>query len=392
MLGLPCNKPPPVPQPKCGETLECLGMSAQCFSGYGAWSHAEPVPGGAQCIECFMQRVRDQSGDYRQKESRQMIQNNCPYADHHALSNFLECFCYEGDNVFAPWPSTTTTTPAPKPLPPVPHPYTTPAPKPIQPCDVPPTCWTALNNVKSGPKRDLQKCVDKDPFDCGECVWRNWGPGKALAAAGCPGADEKVGLHPFDSWNYSTIGLCLCGPLHPSATSCPAKVSGICNMYHKSVTFNFGRERIPHFQGVAQCTAAAGGRCQLGGAGADLGVPVPECETNPGANASDGSRPIAKCSSDYLGRVYPVVLRSIDDLPRITSEDGQVDIRLWLDLSMSTLNGIDRKSGTSTNFTHACGYKQQWSVVIDESGKMSVVESEHGLDCPNQFEPVNLVV
>ena len=28
-LGIPCNNPPQVPNPKCGETLECTGVSAQ---------------------------------------------------------------------------------------------------------------------------------------------------------------------------------------------------------------------------------------------------------------------------------------------------------------------------------------------------------------------------
>merc|ERR1712023_92319 len=103
-----------------------------------------------------------------------MITANCPVSNARLLSNFLECMCYDGDNVFAPWPTTTTTTPAPKPLPPVPRPYTTPAPKPIQPCDVPPSCWTALNNVTTAGNGRGEKCGDQDPYSCGICLARNW--------------------------------------------------------------------------------------------------------------------------------------------------------------------------------------------------------------------------
>ena len=54
-LSIPCKKPPPVPETTCGETLQCSGVSAQCFSG-GRWGHTEPTPGKRQCVACFQQR------------------------------------------------------------------------------------------------------------------------------------------------------------------------------------------------------------------------------------------------------------------------------------------------------------------------------------------------
>merc|ERR1712178_179388 len=371
MLGLPCNNPPPIPKPKCGETFECLGMRAQCSPGYGNWRHAEPTPGGAQCVDCFMQRVRDQTADWRQKEARDMIKSNCP-RDNRALSAYLECFCYDGDNVFAPWPSTTTTTPAPKPLPPVPRPYTTPAPKPILPCDVPPQCWTALNNVTGKANGRGEKCADQDPYSCGVCLFKNWGPKKALAAAGCPGADQHLGREALHDWNYTTIGLCVCGPLHPQPKSCVAKISGVCNMYHQPVTFQAGRAR--RALGASSCTAAPGGKCQLGEAETDMGMPVPEypkiCDKRPEVCDGDGT--------------YAVHDRHF--VPEITSQDRHVDIRLWLNLTASAITGFDRKHRKREEFAHACGYKKQWNVVIDKSGKMSLFEAEHGLSCPSSFE------
>jgi len=73
-------------------------------------------------------------------------------------------------------------------------------------------------------------------------------------------------------------------------------------------------------------------------------------------------------------------------VPEIVSQDGQVNVRLWLDLTASAVKGIDRKTGKVRHFVHACGYKKQWTVVIDRSGKMSLFESEHGLSCPSSFE------
>merc|ERR1719181_2362309 len=55
-LGIPCNKPPPIPETKCGETLQCAGVSAQCFGG-GNWSHQQPKPGKQQCVDCFRSRL-----------------------------------------------------------------------------------------------------------------------------------------------------------------------------------------------------------------------------------------------------------------------------------------------------------------------------------------------
>lgn len=354
MLGLPCNTPPKVPEPKCGETLECLGMSAQCFSGYGKWSHEEPKPGGAQCIECFMQRVRDQTSSSQQIESRKMIKDNCPYKNPHALSNYLSCFCYDGDNVFGPWPTTTTTTPAPKPMPPVPHPYTTPAPKPRPPCDVPPTCWESLNKIG----HDGGKCVDKGPYNCGKCLFENWGPGKALAKHQCPGTNVKLGFHPYDNWAFTTLGLCLCGPLHPE--NCPAKVAGVCNGYHLPVTLSNPKVPKDKRTHAYSCTAAAGGKCQVGSDGQDGGEQITRC--------GEKGQSVDFCVNKKL--------------PTIVSDDKQVDFQFWLNLSFPAINGIDTNRNY-TNFGHTCGYHEQWSIVVDANAKVSFYPSENGLSCPS---------
>merc|ERR1712023_418093 len=120
-----------------------------------------------------------------------MITANCPVNNARLLSNYLECLCYDGDNVFGPWPTTTTTTPAPKPLPPVPRPYTTPAPRRPPPCNVNASCWEALNNIRD--KNNETKCVDQvKPGGCGICLGRHWfhklpyKRDQTLVEAGCP--------------------------------------------------------------------------------------------------------------------------------------------------------------------------------------------------------------
>jgi CubicO group peptidase (beta-lactamase class C family) len=101
-LGIPCNTPPPVPQTKCGEHLECTGVSAQCFSG-GAWSHAEPEPGKQQCVSCFQDRL-----PYYDKafpEAHYMVNDWCPGKQSIAF-DYIKCFCGltgVNANPFHPW-------------------------------------------------------------------------------------------------------------------------------------------------------------------------------------------------------------------------------------------------------------------------------------------------
>jgi hypothetical protein len=145
-LGIPCNNPPPVPKTKCGELLECTGVSAQCFSG-GSWSHAEPKPGKEQCVSCFQNRLPY----YEQlfPEAQYMVKNWCPQSMQAAMP-YIACFCGltgVNANPFAPWPTTTTTTPAPSPAPPPPPPRPTPAPPaPGLPCGLTAKCIKGLTS------------------------------------------------------------------------------------------------------------------------------------------------------------------------------------------------------------------------------------------------------
>merc|ERR1719443_983554 len=146
-LGIPCNSPPPVPKTKCGELLECAGVSAQCFSG-GNWSHQQPQPGKEQCISCFQNRLPKYEDEF--PEAHSMVQENCPQ-DHAEAFKFMECFCGltgVDANPFAPWPSTTTTTPMPVLAPPCPHPYPEPAPPQAgRPCDLSLKCVQGLEKA-----------------------------------------------------------------------------------------------------------------------------------------------------------------------------------------------------------------------------------------------------
>jgi len=190
VLGLPCNKPDPVPQPKCGESLECTGISAQCFSG-GAWNHSEPKPGKEQCVRCFQERLPM----YEEKfpEAHAMVKNYCPK---NALAdmNFVRCFCGLTNvdaNPFAPWPTTTTTTLRPDPFPPLPPPGPTPAPPPPPPqCLLKPSCIAAMHTYK---------CTKNGGRPCFGCLHR-WQA--KLSEAGCPSfADE----------HFAGKGFCWCG-------------------------------------------------------------------------------------------------------------------------------------------------------------------------------------
>jgi len=144
MLGIPCNKPEAVPKTKCGELLQCSGVSAQCFSG-GSWSHAEPTPGKEQCVACFQNRLPYYQ--VRFPEAQQMVKNWCP-TDHKKAFEYVSCFCGltgKNANPFAPWPTTTTTTLPLSPAPPLPPPGPTPAPpKPGRPCELSEKCIQGL--------------------------------------------------------------------------------------------------------------------------------------------------------------------------------------------------------------------------------------------------------
>jgi len=355
MLGLPCNTPPKVPAPKCGETLECLGMSAQCFSGYGAWGHEEPVPGGAECIQCFEQRVRDQSRN--DTEAQGMIKENCPIDNPRVLSDYLECFCYDGDNVFSPWPTTTTTTPPLKPMRPVPHPYTTPAPQQPLPCDVSPQCWEALNNIRD--RHNKTKCVDYlQPGFCGICLHNHWGPGKDLAKAGCP----------TEVFDYETVGLCLCGPLDPKPAQCITKIAGVCNSYHTEVTLsNSPKEAGGRRRRAFGCTAPPGGSCQVGRDGINAGESITDC-----AGYND------------TGKVPDCFLTSG---PSVRSVDNKTNFRFWSnhtgrEIVAENSDADGQPAGNKTRLVHSCGWHEQWSVVIDKQGAMFLYPSIEGLMCP----------
>lgn len=188
-LGLPCNTPPPVPATKCHESLECTGISAQCYAG-GAWNHSEPQPGKDQCLHCFQDRLPM----YEQKfpEAHDMVKRYCPQKQ--ASLTFLHCFCYGSDsNPFGPWPTTTTTTLKPSPCPPpTPHPMPPPSPPPPRPspCEFGPDCVAALEHYK---------CKHNGGNGCYSCLH---GHEQLLTAAGCP--DFK------DEGIWSKI-FCWCG-------------------------------------------------------------------------------------------------------------------------------------------------------------------------------------
>jgi len=298
-----------------------------------------------------------------------MIKENCNVQHPLALSNYLSCLCYDGDNVFAPWPSTTTTTPAPKPMPPVPHPYTTPAPPTPLKCNVPKTCWAALNNMTES---HGTTCMDElDPKKCGSCLHRHWGKGKRLAKAGCPESQ----------WDAVTIGLCICGPLNPS--HCVTKISGVCNAYRTPVTLsnnmglsdNMGLSRNNGRRRRAfGCTASPGGTCQVGRNGSNAGEQIPGCS---------GYTPTETCF-DTTG-------------PSVRSADGRTNFQFWSKPRSRSIVGMSSDSsgqpaGNRTALAHTCGYHEQWSVVVDAQGGISFYQSENGLTCPDGLFPAELLV
>jgi len=152
-LGIPCNKPPKVPKTKCGELLECTGVSAQCYSG-GAWAHSEPKPGKEQCVQCFQNRLP--LYQKRFPEAKYMVEQNCPQKPEEAMQ-YISCFCGltgKEANPFSPWRTTTTTTLHHGPFPPLPPAKRTTPPPPGPPpaCDLTPECIDGLKSV--GLKKD----------------------------------------------------------------------------------------------------------------------------------------------------------------------------------------------------------------------------------------------
>jgi len=200
-----------------------------------------------------------------------------------------------------------------------------------------------------------QKCVDMDPYDCGYCLYKNWGRRKALDSAGCPGANVSLGRDPYKNWDFQTIGFCVCGPLDAKSKDCPAKISGVCNAYHANVTITdgYGRSR-------GGCTAPPGGVCELG-------------DDNTGEQ-------IGSCNA------VPSVCMSKGRSPEVVSSDKKLDLKFWVNLSAYTVTGMERHGGNFTNFTdfaHACGYKNQWSLVIDQNAKVAFYPNSWGMKCPN---------
>lgn len=197
-LGIPCNTPPPVPKTKCGESLECTGVSAQCFSG-GGWSHREPHAGREQCVRCFQNRLPLYEKEF--PEAHYMVKNWCPQ-DHDALFKYVECFCgLTGINAnpFAPWPSTTTTTPMPSPAPPLPPPGPTPAPLPPGPaCELRRSCILGLSMPRAClmPRRNGGHACYQ-----GLKVWQH-----DLYMFGCPQFENK-NLPIFESKAFCWCGL-----------------------------------------------------------------------------------------------------------------------------------------------------------------------------------------
>jgi len=141
--------PEPVPQPRCGESLECLGISAQCYNGFEKFSHKQPgQPAGEDCVRCFQQRVRLWADTH--PEAEQILERYCnfPATDDQTklrqFNDFVKCYCFTPDDPFV-WPATTTTTPAPSADPLPPHIYTTTTgPSPSNTCNIRTGCEIAL--------------------------------------------------------------------------------------------------------------------------------------------------------------------------------------------------------------------------------------------------------
>lgn len=163
ILGLGCNVPEPVPVPKCGEELECLGLSAQCYNGFEKFSHKNPgKPAGDQCVQCLQQRSRIWA-DTESDLAEVVLKDYCKFSSgsdqeqYNQFKQYVRCFCYDGDNPFV-WPTTTTTTPAPGPEALPPHVYTTTTgPRPANRCNIDPTCNQQLS-VNCNPSHFAAGC------------------------------------------------------------------------------------------------------------------------------------------------------------------------------------------------------------------------------------------
>merc|ERR1719506_793655 len=204
-LNLPCNKPEPAPKTKCGEMLQCTGVTAQCFSG-GSWNHSEPTPGGKQCVDC----VRNRLWKYEQifPEAHYMVKDYCPRGIKEQMK-FVECFCGltgKNDNPWHPWPSTTTTTPPPSPAPACPHPY--PGPHPDDPTPDAQTCGLSPKCV-AGLKSFTPKCKPIKKNGGKRCYegLRLWGP-TLTEKYGCPAFVLRDGTVPNGMLGHA---WCWCG-------------------------------------------------------------------------------------------------------------------------------------------------------------------------------------
>merc|ERR1719469_948663 len=206
LLNLTKSLIPPLPKARCGETLECLGTSAQCYTGLPApgVNHSYPTPGGFECKRCFQNRVMDFKGE---KVAQSIWQDYCkiggglsiPYD----VSDYVECLCFNGDDPFL-WVSTTTSTPAPGPEPYPPKVYTTTTrPSPSE-CRVPASCLEQFE----------EDCGARDGGTaCGNCL-RKWWVHADVQALGCePG--------PHVLFNQSLLEFCYCGTVTPKADRAP---------------------------------------------------------------------------------------------------------------------------------------------------------------------------
>jgi len=191
VLGLPCSKPEKVLPPICGESLECLGMAAQCYNGFQPFTHTPPGrPAGAGCVQCLQERGRlwaDTHGD----EMSGAMQEYCNFGsgDKEKFDNtisFVECFCFLEHDPFV-WPKTTTTTPAPSSDPFPPHLYTTTSTttKHHPNCNIQPSCGMAIQQCSPYSESSLTMesgCVRVAPGDMAPSTGFFWSDDGSLSS------------------------------------------------------------------------------------------------------------------------------------------------------------------------------------------------------------------
>merc|ERR1712048_1555482 len=133
------------------------------------------------------------------------------------ISDYLECFCFNGDDPFI-LESTTTTTPAPGPQHYPPKLYTTTTQAPAPDCNVPQSCMDAMHNA----------CGPHDGgTDCYTCL-KNWWPFGA-AKYGCE----------IPTFDQQTLTFCMCGTATPKDnTKVPTQILGIENSFGQAVTLS----------------------------------------------------------------------------------------------------------------------------------------------------------